>query len=98
MSHLISESELEVALSGLPGWEVIDNQLVKRYTLPTFREVMAVIVRVGFEAEDSNHHPEILCDYNLLQFRLTTHDIGDQITDKDLKLAAKIEEIIKTAS
>jgi 4a-hydroxytetrahydrobiopterin dehydratase len=94
MSHLISESELEVALSGLPGWEVVDNQLVKRYTLSTFREVLAALVRIGFEAEDSNHHPEILCDYNILQIRLTTHDTGDQITDKDLKLAAKIEEIV----
>ena len=93
MSHIISESELEVALSGLPGWEVQDNQLVKQFTLPSFRDAVSAILRIGFEAEDANHHPEIRNEYNVLEIRLCTHDAGDKITDKDLKLATKIEEI-----
>lgn len=95
MSHLISDSELEVALSGLPGWCVEDNQLVKRFNMPGYRDAIAAIVRISFEAEDSNHHPQITNAYNVLEIRLTTSDAGDQITDKDLKLAAKIEEICK---
>ena len=95
MSHLISENELEVALSGLPGWTVQDNQLVKRFTLHSFREAVATIVRISYEAEESNHHPEIRNEYNSLEIRLCTHDAGDKITDKDLKLAAKIEELVE---
>ncbi|MGC9452378.1 MAG: 4a-hydroxytetrahydrobiopterin dehydratase [Oceanipulchritudo sp.] len=95
MSHLISETELEVALSALPGWKVEDNQLVKRFTLLSFREAVAAIVRISYEAEESNHHPQIINEYNGLEFRLCTHDAGDKITDKDLKLAAKIEELIE---
>lgn len=94
MSHLISDSELEVALSGLPGWSVENDQLVKRYQLGSFREAVAAIVRISFEAEDANHHPEITNAYNSLEIRLCTHDAGDKLTDKDLKLAAKIEEIV----
>ena len=94
MSHLISDNELEVALSGLPGWSVENNQLVKRFNLTNFRDAVAAIVRISFEAEESNHHPEIINSYNTLEIRLTTHDAGDKLTDKDLKLAAKIEELI----
>ena len=94
MSHLLSDSELEVALSGLPGWTVESDQLVKRYKLTSFREAIAAIVRISFEAEDANHHPEIINEYNILEIRLCTHDAGDKLTDKDLKLAAKIEEIV----
>ena len=94
MSHLISDSELEVALSGLPGWSVENGQLVKRFQLGSFREAVAAIVRISFEAEDANHHPEITCAYNSLEIRLCTHDAGDKLTDKDLKLAAKIEELV----
>ena len=78
MSHLISESELEVALSGLPGWAVEQDQLVKRYTFPGFREAITAIVRISFEAEDANHHPQIKSDYNVLEVRLCTHDAGDK--------------------
>ena len=94
MSHMISDSELQVALSGLPDWKVDDNHLVKTFTLPSFREAVAAIVRIGFEADESNHHPEIRCAYNSLEIRLCTHDAGDIITDKDLSLAAKIEEVV----
>jgi 4a-hydroxytetrahydrobiopterin dehydratase len=94
MSHLISESELEVALSGLPGWSVEENQLVKRFTFSSFRDAIAAIVRISFEAEDSNHHPQIKNDYNALELRLCTHDAGDKLTDKDLKMATKIEELL----
>ncbi len=95
MSHLISDTELEVALSGLPGWEVVDDQLVKRFTLLSFREAIALLVRIGFEAEDSNHYPAVLNEFNVLEFRLCSHDAGDKLTDKDLKLAAKIEELVE---
>lgn len=94
MSHLISESELEVALSGLPEWAAEENQLVKRFTFPSFREAIAAIVRISFEAEDANHHPQIKNDYNVIEVRLCTHDAGDKLTDKDLKLATKIEELL----
>lgn len=94
MSHLISDSELEVALSGLPGWSVENNQLCKRFVLPSFRDAVAAIVRISFEAEESNHHPVISCFYTELEIRLTTGDAGDKLTDKDLKLAAKIEELV----
>ena len=49
-----------------------------------------MIVRVGFEAEEPNHHPEIVNVYNRVSFSLSTHDAGDAITERDIALAGRI--------
>lgn len=97
MSHLVSESELQAALSGLPGWTVENDQLVKTFTFDSFREAIAALVRISFEAEDHNHHPTFRNTYNSLQIGLCTHDAGDKITDKDLALAGMIEQVVGKA-
>ena len=94
MSHMISESELQVAMSALPGWAVEENHLVKTFTFPSFRDAIAGIVRISYEADESNHHPEMRSAYNTLEIRLCTHDAGDIITDKDISLATKIEGLL----
>jgi 4a-hydroxytetrahydrobiopterin dehydratase len=94
MSHIVSESELETALSGLPGWGVAEDRLTKSFRFPSFRDAVAAMVRIGFEVEDTNHHPELVNVYNSLEVRLCTHDVGDKITDKDLRLAALIEKAV----
>ncbi|MFO7725260.1 MAG: 4a-hydroxytetrahydrobiopterin dehydratase [Oceanipulchritudo sp.] len=94
MSHIISDSELETALSGLQGWTAENGSLVRKVSFPSFRDAVAAIVRISFEAEDTNHHPELINNYNSLEIRLSTHDAGGKITDKDLRLAALIEEVV----
>ena len=94
MSHTISESEMETALSGLPGWHVDGSELCKKYTFDTFRDAVAAIVRLSYEVEETNHHPDILNSYNKLEIRLCTHDAGDEITHKDLRLAGLIEKVV----
>ena len=94
MSHIVSQSELETALSGLSEWTVEENTLVRKIAFPSFRDAGAAIVRISFEAEDTNHHPELINCYNSLEIRLSTHDAGGKITDKDLRLAALIEEVV----
>jgi 4a-hydroxytetrahydrobiopterin dehydratase len=44
-------------------------------------------------AEKLNHHPEWRNVYNRVEIRLTTHDAGNTITDKDRQLAAAIAEL-----
>lgn len=98
MSHMISESELQAALSGLPGWKEEGDQLMKSFTFNSFREAVAAVVRLSYEVEETNHHPDLLISYNTLEIRLCTHDAGDKITDKDLRLAALIEQVVGLGS
>jgi 4a-hydroxytetrahydrobiopterin dehydratase len=51
------------------------------------------MVRVGFEAEAMNHHPDWTNVYNRVAIRLNTHDAGGKVTAKDVTLAQKIESL-----
>lgn len=93
MSHRLGEQEIALALSSLPGWSCEDHQLGKTFRFATFREAVTFIVALSFEAEAMNHHPEIQNVYNRVGIRLTTHEEGDEVTEKDVKLAQKIEAL-----
>lgn len=60
-----------------------------------FSEAFAFMTRVAFEAEKLNHHPWWSNVYNKVELRLTTHDAGNIITDKDRKLASRIDAILQ---
>ena len=47
-------------------------------------------------AESHNHHPEMFNSYCLVKLRLTTHDEGSIITDKDWQLAGAIDGLLST--
>lgn len=91
MSHGLSAQEIEVALSSLHGWSLEDDQLVKTFVFPSFRAAVTFILALSFEAEETNHHPEITNVFNRVRIALCTHESGDVVTEKDVKLAQKIE-------
>ena len=91
----LTSPELETALNGLPEWTIQDDQLVKTFELDSFRSAVVLIQRVAFEAEAMNHHPEIRNMFNRLQFLLCTHDAGDKVTEKDVRLAMRIESLAR---
>ena len=66
---------------------------MKTFVFGSFREALSFMVRVGFEAEALNHHPEWGHVYNRVVIRLTTHDAGNKVTTSDLELARRIEGI-----
>ena len=80
-------------MTGLPGWEAGPDTLTKTFTFGPFREAMSFMVRVGFEAEALNHHPEWTNVYNRVAIRLNTHDAGGKVTGKDVELATRIQKI-----
>ena len=51
------------------------------------------MVSVGVHAEKLGHHPEWFNVYSTVQVNLITHDIGNAISDLDLELAQKMEEL-----
>lgn len=93
MATPLSTEEIENQLSNLEGWSLEDDALVNSFAFNNFREAVSFIVRVAFEAEEMNHHPEITNVYNEVSIALTTHDAGDKVTKRDVRLAEKIDEI-----
>ena len=86
---------IQQSLENLEGWSYEDDQLRKQYQFGDFSEALAFIVRVGLEAEKESHHPELKNVYNRVEIRLNTHDAGDKVTEKDLRLAGKIDKILR---
>lgn len=85
--------DIETALEQLPGWAYHEGKLSKSYKFGSFKEAMGFIVRVGFEAEAVNHHPELFNVYSTVEIALSTHDAGGHVTQKDVDLAGVIEKL-----
>jgi 4a-hydroxytetrahydrobiopterin dehydratase len=88
----LSREQIETAISELEGWRFDDDSLKRTYEFKHFREAISFIVRLAFEAESLNHHPEIHNVYNRVDVSLTTHDAGNRVTPMDVSLARAIDQ------
>lgn len=86
----LSEQAINTALDSLDEWSIKDNAICRTFVFSTFREAMSFMVRVGFEAEAMDHHPELNNVYNRVRVSLNTHDAGNKVTELDTELARRI--------
>ncbi len=91
--HPLTLAEIQAALTGLSGWTLERDALAKTFSFETFRDALAYMVRVGFEAEELDHHPEWTNVYNRVSVRLNTHAAGGKVTAKDVELAQRMEKV-----
>mgnify|MGYP002629421873 CR=1 FL=1 len=89
----LDKREIDLGLAELPGWEFSTDTISKLYSFGSFREAMSFMVRVGFEAESMDHHPEINNVYSRVKISLNTHDAGNQVTALDMELARRINKL-----
>ena len=92
-SQSLTPAEINEALRALPGWKFDRDALAKEFKFGTFKEALSFMVRVGFEAEAMDHHPDWTNVYNRVAVRLNTHDAGGKVTAKDAALAKKIQAL-----
>lgn len=77
------------------NWQEINNSLYRKFEFNDFSEAFAFMTRVALIAEKMDHHPKWTNVWNTVEVWLSTHDAGDVITDKDRKLAEKMDALIK---
>jgi 4a-hydroxytetrahydrobiopterin dehydratase len=75
-------------------WKEKNNSLYRKIEFKDFSEAFAFMSRVALAAEKMNHHPKWTNVYNTVEIWLNTHDAGDVVTEKDQKLANKIDKIL----
>lgn len=75
-------------------WVEKDDKLVQEFKFKDFVEAFGFMTKVAIEAEKINHHPNWSNVYNTVTIELTTHDAGNTVTEKDRKLAARIDQLI----
>jgi 4a-hydroxytetrahydrobiopterin dehydratase len=89
-SQHLSPQDIATALGSLPGWTHERGALQHTFEFGSFKEAMSFMMRVAFEAEAMDHHPDWSNVYNRVIVRLSTHDAGNKVTTKDVELARKI--------
>ncbi|MEP6675006.1 MAG: 4a-hydroxytetrahydrobiopterin dehydratase [Ferruginibacter sp.] len=75
-------------------WKEENNKLYKKFEFSDFSQAFAFMTRVALAAEKMDHHPLWTNVYNKVEIWLNTHDAGDVVTDKDKKLADRIDKLI----
>jgi 4a-hydroxytetrahydrobiopterin dehydratase len=93
MDQPLSPDEITAALSEMPGWRQAGDFLVKEFKFGSFREAMSFMIRISYEAEAMDHHPDWTNIYNRVSIRLNTHSAGGKVTAKDVALAQKIQKL-----
>ncbi len=82
--------------AGLTDWHGEEETIVARYATGDFATGLEFVNRIGAAAEAANHHPDITLTYPIVGITLTSHDTG-AVTDRDLKLAARISNFAAEA-
>ena len=93
MNNPMNEEEICEKLEAMSDWAWGDDRLSKTYDFKNFKEAMSFLLRVSYEAEEQNHHPEIFNCYKQVKISLNTHDAGGKVTAKDFDLAHAIDSI-----
>ncbi|SFG68938.1 4a-hydroxytetrahydrobiopterin dehydratase [Pontibacter chinhatensis] len=74
-------------------WREEEDKLKRSLTFKDFKQALTFMNTVGEVAEEMDHHPWWSNVYNKVEIELTTHDAGNTVTEKDLELARRIDEI-----
>jgi len=66
-------------------------KLTKKYEFDTFVEAIQFANHVAMCAQEINHHPDILIQYNKVTISSNTHSANNTITPLDHDLATEID-------
>jgi 4a-hydroxytetrahydrobiopterin dehydratase len=92
MAQLLDDSAIEAALATLPGWQRVDNTLV-RDVPATSDAASGLEAAVAAVADELNHHPVVDRSDGNVRFTVWSHSDGG-ITSKDVALATRINEAV----
>ena len=87
-----SPEDLERELKALPGWEVRDGWLRRKYVTPGWPHTMMLANAISYVAEAAYHQPDLELGYAQVVVKLQTHRVK-AISDSDIALAKQIEQV-----
>ena len=77
-------------------WKEENQVLLKTFTFASFEEAMQFMQNATPFISESDHHPTWSNTYNRVEVRLTTHDAGNKVTEKDRKLAEYLDKLYQS--
>jgi 4a-hydroxytetrahydrobiopterin dehydratase len=86
----LTDDQARERAAALVGWTLGAKEIRKQYKFADFKTAMAFVNRVAALAEEVDHHPDFLIEYDRVTLTLTSHDSGG-LTERDFRLARKID-------
>jgi 4a-hydroxytetrahydrobiopterin dehydratase len=86
----LADAEIAAALAALPGWKREGDEIVRTFECASFPAAIAFVVRIGFLAENADHHPDLDIRWRTVKVALSTHSDGG-LTNRDFDLAGEID-------
>ena len=86
----LPDNEIADKLKAVPGWERKGSLIERAYQFPDFKGSIAFVNRVATLADEMDHHPDILVQYDRVTLRLSSHDSGG-LTERDFRLAGRVD-------
>ena len=93
MLKTLTNEDIKKAQIRFPEWDINEYSMQRKWIFKNFSEALAFIIQVGISAELLQHHPTFTNTYNTVEIYLTTHDVGNKLTSRDLELAQRISSI-----
>ena len=88
----LTDAEIADRLKSVPKWTRAGDRIHREFVCPSFPDAVAFIVRVGFDAEAADHHPDIAVHYKRVTLTFWTHSEGG-LTEKDFAGATSADAI-----
>jgi 4a-hydroxytetrahydrobiopterin dehydratase len=90
MAETLSDDEIDSRLTRLE-WDREGDEIVREWRFEDFATAIAFVNRVAEEAEEANHHPDILVHgWNKVKLALTNHSAGG-LTETDFVMASRFD-------
>ncbi|MFE2280276.1 4a-hydroxytetrahydrobiopterin dehydratase [Streptomyces sp. NPDC059454] len=89
----LSQKEIEDRLAELPGWSLDGDRLTRSYRLGSHVAATAMVVHIAQVQEELDHHSDLTLGYDTVALSVHTHSAGGVVTEKDLELARRVEDL-----
>lgn len=77
------------------GWEYVEElgTLRKEFGFKGYLKTISFVNAIAWQANSLMHHPDLEVSFNKCLVKITTHDSGNTITEKDFALAEAIDQL-----
>jgi 4a-hydroxytetrahydrobiopterin dehydratase len=91
--ELLTDDQITAELAESPGWTLEGGEISRTVQRKDFKDAIIFVGGVACLAEQANHHPDILIQWNKVTLTLSTHSAGG-LTAADFGLARRISSLI----
>jgi 4a-hydroxytetrahydrobiopterin dehydratase len=89
----LSQQEIENELAELPDWTFSGDRIERTYTFEGHLAAAAMVGQIARVQDALDHHADLTLSYNKLTASVNTHSVGGKVTEMDIELAHRIEQI-----